>query len=148
MLRCPRLPPSPTRPSPSNACPHPPAHQTKLSYKYRRRTHSVAPALEESYLRLDVSCGSEACDACRVGASSSTAATDGGSFSSSAAVASAAPPPPPSSSLSASAPHYLIPDAEALSDWLELFELPDITNVVLLDSAIKKVRGRVRGGPV
>ncbi|KAG2445884.1 hypothetical protein HXX76_000488 [Chlamydomonas incerta] len=102
------------------------ACQTKLSYKYRRRTHTVTPALEEAYLRVDVSCGSEACDTCRVGVS---AAAD--------AVGAAAAAP--IASLSAAAPFYLLPDDAALSEFLELFELPDISNYIILASALKRV---------
>ncbi|EFJ50680.1 hypothetical protein VOLCADRAFT_88450 [Volvox carteri f. nagariensis] len=107
--------------------------QTKLSYKYRRRTHTVTPSLEESYLRVDVSCASEACDSCRVG----FGAEDFGAAATFASGAGATAAP--TSSLSASAPFYLIPDDVALSELLELFELPDISNYVILASCIKQV---------
>ncbi|KAG2451560.1 hypothetical protein HYH02_004158 [Chlamydomonas schloesseri] len=120
------------------------ACQTKLSYKYRRRTHTVAPALEEAYLRVDVSCGSEACDTCRVGVGAShghshshshLADADGLGAAAVAAAATAAP----IASLSAAAPFYLLPDDAALSEFLEMFELPDISNYIILASSLKRV---------
>ncbi|GLC43803.1 hypothetical protein PLESTB_000909600 [Pleodorina starrii] len=105
--------------------------QTKLSYKYRRRTHTVTPSLEESYLRVDVSCASEVCDSCRVGSGFGANDASGASGGSAGAA--------PTSSLSASAPYYLIPDAVALSDLLELFEQPDVCNYVILTSCLKQV---------
>ncbi|GIM17195.1 hypothetical protein Vretimale_19713, partial [Volvox reticuliferus] len=102
--------------------------QTKLSYKYRRRTHTVTPSVEESYLRVDVSCASEACDSCRIGFGTSDVGAGAGAVSAT-----------PTSSLSASAPYYVIPDDVAFSDLLELFELPDISNYIILTSCLKKV---------
>ncbi|GLI59064.1 hypothetical protein VaNZ11_000895, partial [Volvox africanus] len=101
--------------------------QTKLSYKYRRRTYTVTSSVEESYLRMDVSCASEACDSCRVGLRASDAGAGAGAGAT------------PISSLSASAPYYLIPDDVALSDLLELFELPDISDYIILTSCLKKL---------
>lgn len=96
----------------------------------------MTPALEEAYLRVDVSCGSEACDTCRVGVSAAAAAAANGSAAEAAAAAAAAP----IASLSAAAPFYLLPDDAALAEFLEMFELPDISNYVILASALKKVR--------
>ncbi|PNG99322.1 Exosome complex exonuclease RRP44, partial [Tetrabaena socialis] len=108
------------------------ACQTKLSYKYRRRTHTVTPALEECYLRLDVSCASEACDSCHIGSAPPYAG--GASYEHGGDAATVAP----TATLSAAAPYYLVPDAAALSDLLELFELPDISNYIILASAVRQ----------
>lgn len=43
-------------------------------------------------------------------------------------------------SLSAAASHYVIPDGRALDDYLELFEVPEVSNVLLLTSAVRPVR--------
>ncbi|GFR46924.1 hypothetical protein Agub_g8571, partial [Astrephomene gubernaculifera] len=119
------------------------ACQTKLSYKYRRRTHTVTPDLEEAYLRVDVSCGSEACDTCRVGTTPLTTASSFGDAGAGSWYGSA-----PTATLSASAPYYLIPDAAALSELLELFELPDISNYIVLASCVRQLSQRGAGRKV
>lgn len=83
---------------------------------------------------------------CRVGSSLSSALGTTISSSSSPVSASAsastggAPVP---STLSATAPYYLIPDAAALSELIEVFELPDLSNYILLSSAVKQARAAV-----
>ncbi len=92
---------------------------------------------------MDISCASEACDVCRVGSSlssslSTTTSTSSSLVSASAsALAGGAPVP---STLSATAPYYLIPDAVALSELIEVFELPDLSNYILLSSVVKQAR--------
>lgn len=90
--------------------------------------HSTPPPLQagESYLRVDISCGSAACPACR----------------------------PTLPALGAGADHYVIPDARVLEDFLEVFEAPDLANVVFLTSVMRPVsphrgagrRQRAEGG--
>lgn len=84
----------------------------RLSYKYRKRTKTITAGVEEAYLRDDVPCGSEACCMCTA---------------------------PAGASLSATAPYFLLPDAQVLGELLEVFELPDISNCIFLTSVVKQV---------
>ena len=87
------------------------AVQTFRVYRFRKRSQSVSEAAEEAYLRDDIPCGSDACSTCQHGLPA----------------------------LSADAPHYVIPDAQALDDYLEIFELPQLQNFVLLTSVLQQV---------
>ena len=66
---------------------------------------------EEAYLRLDIPCGSPDCVAC----------------------------PPTSPALAPSPQHLLLPDASVLAGCLEVFELPEVENLVLLTSVVRQV---------
>lgn len=85
--------------------------QTKLRYKYRKRTHTITSAIEESYQRDEIPCGF-ACGSC---------------------------PPAQSTQLSLDAPCILMPDDTCLEQFLEVFELPDVSNYVLCSSVVRKV---------
>lgn len=85
--------------------------QAFRAYRFRKRSQSVSEAAEEAYLRDDIPCGSDACSTCQNGLPA----------------------------LSADAPHYIIPDAQALDDYLEIFELPQLQNFVLLTSVLQEV---------
>ena len=80
-------------------------------YKFRKRARTVTAQYEEAYLRSDISCGSKACPACAVTAPA----------------------------LAADASHYVVPDSQALADFLGVFELPEMANYVLLTSVLRKV---------
>lgn len=67
---------------------------------------------EEAYLRLDIPCGSPSCAAC----------------------------PPTSPALPAQPAHLALPDASALAGWLEVFELAEVSGVVLLSSVLRQLR--------
>jgi hypothetical protein len=89
--------------------------QTRLRYKYRKRTHTITSALEEIYLRDEIPCGFE----CGNGGCPRAAST----------------------TLSLDAPFLIIPDDGVLDTYLEVFELPDVANYVLCSSVVRKVRG-------
>ena len=65
----------------------------------------------EAYLRDDIPCGSSECLTCT----------------------------PKTPRLAPNASHYVIPDAEALQELLEVFELPAFSSFVLLTSVLRKV---------
>ena len=73
----------------------------------------VSCSLESAYLRDDVPCGSALCGLCR----------------------------PTAASLATDAGAYVMPDADALSSFLELWELPELSNCVLLTSVVRQVGG-------
>ena len=81
------------------------------------RTKTVTSALAETYLRDDVPCGSDLCTA-------GCCAT--------------------ASRLSAGAAFYVLPDADVLTQYIEIFELQGIENCVVLGSIVKQVGGAVR----
>ncbi|BDA44024.1 DIS3-like exonuclease 1 [Coccomyxa sp. Obi] len=85
-------------------------NRTFRAYRFRKRSRTVSEASEEAYLRDDIPCGSEACSTCSNGLPA----------------------------LSADASHYVIPDSQALDDYLEVFELPQLQNFVLLASVLQK----------
>lgn len=89
--------------------------ESQLRAKYRARTRTITCAAEEAYLRDDVSCGCEGCPYC---------------------------PPPLGSALAADAQAYLLPDADVLSELLEVFELPDISNWILTTSILQRLSRR------
>lgn len=91
--------------------------QTFRAYRFRKRSRNVSEASEEAYLRDDIPCGSEACSTCSNGLPA----------------------------LSADASHYVIPDSQALDDYLEVFELPQLKNFVLLTSVLQKVWLIIKG---
>ena len=66
----------------------------------------------EAYLRDDIPCGSSECLLCT----------------------------PKTPWLAPNASHYVVPDAEALHELLEVFELPAFSSFVLLTSVLRKVR--------
>lgn len=86
--------------------------QSHHVFRYRKRGAALADRAEEAYLRLDIPCGSPACAACP-----ST---------------SPALPPQPA--------HLALPDAAALATWLEVFELAEVSGVVLLSSVLRQLR--------
>ena len=79
--------------------------------RLRRRTQSFIGTAVEAYLRSDLLCGSPECSNCR-------AKTPG---------------------LPTESSHYLIPDSQALEDFLDVFELPDFTGFIILTSVLRKV---------
>jgi len=83
---------------------------TASSHKCRKRTHTLINVVEESYLRSDIACASGLCCAC---------------------------PPAATSALSPSATHYMVPDAEAVLAFLEVLELPEVTDIVMLSSVVQ-----------
>jgi hypothetical protein len=50
--------------------------------------------------------------------------------------------PPSSSSLDPSAPYLVMPDADVLSHYLDVWELPELTNWVLCTSVMRRVSRR------
>lgn len=90
-----------------------PNAQAGRRYRYRKRSRSVCEQATESYLRVDISCGSEACPLC----------------------------PRTLPSLAATADHYAIPDAATLDRFSEVFEVPEVANVIYLTSVIRPVGG-------
>mmetsp|Transcript_18709 Transcript_18709/g.48732 ORF Transcript_18709/g.48732 Transcript_18709/m.48732 type:complete len:215 (+) Transcript_18709:89-733(+) len=93
--------------------------QTRLRYKYRKRTRTIFSNLEDHYLRGDISCGFEACCHCTL---------------------------PACTGLTMDVPYICIPDAYALLDFLEVWELQDLSNVVICTSVLQKfsVLGNIR----
>lgn len=89
------------------------------AFQFHKRSQTVSGVAEEAYLRTDISCGSEACSICQHGLPA----------------------------LSAEAAHYVIPDAQALDNCLEIFELPQLQNIVLLTSVLQKVQARITQRP-
>ena len=89
---------------------HPP--QTLPTFTFRKRSRTVLDTAEEAYLRLDIACGSPSCALC-------------------------APTLP---ALAPAPAHLLLPDAAVLAECLEVFELPQLENVVLLSSVVRQVR--------
>lgn len=84
-------------------------------------------SVREHYLRSDLGCLSQACKIC----SASTAeATPFNPLSS----------PLTAQALSASAPHYVIPDAPTVLRFLEILEAPVITDVIVLQTVFAEVR--------
>lgn len=78
--------------------------------RLKKRGHSVVSVAVEAYLRSDLSCGSPECRAC----------------------------PAKTPGLPQHAGHYVIPDAEALEDCLDVFELPDLSGFILLTTVLNK----------
>ncbi|GAB4819868.1 hypothetical protein N2152v2_006914 [Parachlorella kessleri] len=78
-------------------------------YRYRKRSRTICEQATESYLRVDISCGSQACGVCRATLPC----------------------------LSAQASHYLIPDRQLLHNFQELFESPEVGNVIYLASVVR-----------
>lgn len=106
--------------------------QEHAAFRYRKRSRTVVDTAEEAYLRVDIPCGAGAvCAACPPTAPA-LALLDGplalGAF---AAADGAAQAPPP---------HLLLPDAGTLLECLEVFELPQMSNVVLLASELHQAR--------
>lgn len=122
----PMLPCSPPPP------PLPAAHLARLqvhhSFRYRKRSRTVADTGEEAYLRVDIPCGcGTACAACPP--TLPALALQGGGSSSGSGRAESGP----------RQAHLLMPDAAALLDSLEVLELPEVENVVLLTSEVRQV---------
>lgn len=85
--------------------------QVRQSFLYRKRQGAIAAVPTELYLREDVSCGSGACPSCF----------------------------PLLPRLGPDAQHCVIPDADGLCDFLEVFELPEMGNVIFLSSVLAQV---------
>ncbi|KAK9809126.1 hypothetical protein WJX72_009740 [[Myrmecia] bisecta] len=85
-------------------------YQCWHAYKFRKRARAIQCQPEEAYLRTDVRCGSNACITC----------------------------PPAAPAVAADATHYAMPDSQALTDFLEVFELPEMVNYILLSSVLRK----------
>jgi hypothetical protein len=85
--------------------------QAHPTFQYRKRSRSVLDTAEEAYLRVDIPCGSPACSACS----------------------------PTLPALGAAPRHLVLPDAAVLGEFLEVFELPDVEDVVLLSSVLRQV---------
>ncbi|PRW57734.1 DIS3-like exonuclease 1 [Chlorella sorokiniana] len=97
------------------------------TFRFRKRSRTVADTGEEAYLRVDIPCGcGTVCAACPPTLPALTLASIGGGSCSSAE----------------SGPrqaHLLLPDAAALRDCLEVLELPEVQNVVLLTSEVRQL---------
>jgi hypothetical protein len=87
--------------------------QSEHSFRYHKRSRTLADVSGEAYLRLDLSCGCPAplCGACQ----------------------------PTTPALSPSPRHLLLPDAAVLVECLDVFELSQMNNVVLLSSVVRQV---------
>ncbi|KAL3693434.1 hypothetical protein R1sor_007085 [Riccia sorocarpa] len=79
-------------------------------FKARRRSNSILIVVQEVYLRDDIPCGSSLCRSCVQ----------------------------QSPTLPADASHYLILDADSLTQFMEVWELPQITGVIYLSSVVKE----------
>ncbi|GLJ54635.1 hypothetical protein SUGI_1173790 [Cryptomeria japonica] len=90
------------------------ARKVKRDFKFRKRSNSVGLNLQEIYLRDDIACGSAACHTCVQ----------------------------TSPRLPANASHYLIPNADALLNFWEVLDLPQVTAVVYLASVVREVQLR------
>eukprot|EP00798_Chlamydomonas_sp_ICE-L_P016297 gene16297-22485_t len=84
--------------------------ETRLKAKYRKQTRTITTAVEDCYLRDDIPCGSALCTSCA----------------------------PTTSHLAASASFLMIPDSATLSTYLEILELPEISNYIILSSELRK----------
>ncbi len=91
--------------------------QVQHETKLRKRSQTVVKVAVEAYLRTDLLCGSPECSSCLV----KTLGL------------------PPQSS------HYLVPDSQALEDYLDVFELPDFTGFIILTSVLCKVAVQLNG---
>ncbi|KAL6762333.1 hypothetical protein V8C86DRAFT_2520340 [Haematococcus lacustris] len=90
------------------------AQRTHVRFKYRKRTRTVIPALEEHYLRNDMGCGVEACPACLQRSL------------------------PPTFAAVSPALFLLLPDADVLLQFLDVWELAEMSNWVLCSSVVRK----------
>ncbi|KAL4852980.1 DIS3-like exonuclease 1 [Chlorella vulgaris] len=88
--------------------------KSEHSFRYHKRSRTVADVSGEAYLRLDLSCGCPAplCGACQ----------------------------PTTPALSPSPRHLLLPDAAVLVECLDVFELSQMNNVVLLSSVVRQLQ--------
>ncbi|KAI3434597.1 hypothetical protein D9Q98_002666 [Chlorella vulgaris] len=88
--------------------------KSEHSFRYHKRSRTVADVSGEAYLRLDLSCGCPAplCGACQ----------------------------PTTPALSPSPRHLLLPDAAVLVECLDVFELSQMSNVVLLSSVVRQLQ--------
>lgn len=94
------------------------------TFRYRKRSRTVADTGEEAYLRVDIPCGcGTACAACPPTLPALTLASGGGGIAGSGPRQA----------------HLLMPDAATLLDCLEVLELPEVENVVLLTSEVRQV---------
>lgn len=84
-------------------------------------------SVREHYLRNDLGCLSQGCKICTAASSSSEPFNPLSS-------------PLTAQALSASAPRYVIPDAPTVLRFLEIFEAPVITDVILLQTVFTEVR--------
>ncbi|KAK3288953.1 hypothetical protein CYMTET_3593, partial [Cymbomonas tetramitiformis] len=82
-----------------------------VGHKFRRRSGSLVPVIEECYLRDDISCGSGVCTICAHR----------------------------TLTLPADADHYVVPDVGHLMKFSEVFDLSEAQNAVLLASVVKQV---------
>ncbi|KAL2633824.1 hypothetical protein R1flu_005303 [Riccia fluitans] len=89
--------------------------QVARRFKARKRSKPIVILIQEVYLRDDIPCGSSLCRSC----------------------VQESPPLP------ADASHYLILDANTLIQFMEIWELPQITGVIYLSSVIKEVLNRM-----
>ncbi|KAH9321863.1 hypothetical protein KI387_016502, partial [Taxus chinensis] len=86
----------------------------KRDFKVRKRSKTLSINLQEIYLRDDIPCGSAACHTCLQS----------------------------SPRLPRNASHYLIPNADALLNFWEVLDLPQVTAVVYLASVMREVQLR------
>ena len=83
--------------------------------RFRKRSKTVSDQAAESYLREDVPCGHPGCTVCESAGLQLPAAVD----------------------------HLLVPDARALDNYLEVFQLPEMYGIVYTTSAMQQVRQHV-----
>ncbi|KAL4433810.1 hypothetical protein ABPG75_000251 [Micractinium tetrahymenae] len=81
------------------------------AFRYRKRSRTVVDTAEEAYLRVDIACGSPACQAC----------------------------PPTAPALPPAPRHLVLPDAAALKECLEVWELSLVEGTVLLSSELRQL---------
>ena len=99
------------------------ARVTVIPKKSKQGTY--VQSVREHYLRNDLGCLSQACKIC-------SQAISGEAFNPLSS-------PVAAQTLSTSAPHYLIPDAATLLRFLEIFEAPLMTDVILLQTVFAEV---------
>lgn len=85
--------------------------QTWHRHRYRKRARAVSDQAMESYLREDVSCGVPTCSTCG----------------------------PTLPHLPKTASHLVIPEAQILECYLDVFQLPELHSIVYLTSVVKQV---------
>jgi len=94
--------------------------QAGLGYKFRKRSNAVVGVAVEAYLRDDILCGSSECLLCAL----------------------------KTPRLAPHASHYVVPDAGALQELLDVFELPAFSSFILLTSVLRKVSLRSTAPPL
>ncbi len=90
--------------------------EVRLGYG-RGKARGYVSVVREHYLRDDIACKRDGCCICQ-----ELSCPDGRQH------------------LTDSASHYVVPDVATLKDYLEVFEAPTITNIIIVQTAISHVR--------